>query len=126
MRVFRLTTHAVDRYVARVGNGRPRDVAAREAQADHYAEEILQIADDGTGDSWTDDDGNVRTNTDVVARSKLRVDARKWKASKLAPKKYGDRVEQAVSLTHYVSELPPVAANPNEWLSKNKPNPEDW
>lgn len=65
---------------------------ARDAGLDHMAEEILSIADDGTGDSWTDDDGNVRTNTDVVQRSKLRVDARKWYLSKLAPKKYGEKM----------------------------------
>lgn len=57
---------------------------------DAMADEILVIADDGTGDSWTDDDGVVRTNHDVIARSKLRVDTRKWLMSKLAPKKYGD------------------------------------
>jgi hypothetical protein len=28
-----------------------------------------------------------------VARSKLQIDARKWKASKLAPKKYGDKMD---------------------------------
>lgn len=28
-----------------------------------------------------------------VARNRLRVDARKWLASKMAPKKYGDKIE---------------------------------
>lgn len=65
---------------------------AREAQADLLAEQILQIADDGTNDSQTDDDGNVRVDQDVIARSRLRVDARKWLASKMAPKKYGDKL----------------------------------
>lgn len=67
---------------------------AREAQADHMADEILSIADDGLNDTYRDDDGNVRTDTDVIARSKLRVDARKWLAAKMAPKKYGDKIEQ--------------------------------
>ena len=66
---------------------------AREAQADKMAEDILQIADDGANDTYTDDKGNVLTDHDVVARSRLRVDARKWLASKMAPKKYGDKVE---------------------------------
>lgn len=65
---------------------------AREEQADHYAEEIIQIADDGLNDTY-EVDGETRVNQDVVARSRLRVDARKWYASKLAPKKYGDKVE---------------------------------
>lgn len=66
---------------------------AREAQADKLAEEILSIADDGLNDTYLDADGNKRTDTDVIARSKLRVDARKWLASKMAPKKYGDKIE---------------------------------
>lgn len=31
-------------------------------------------------------------NHEQIARSRLRVDARKWAAAKLAPKKYGDRI----------------------------------
>jgi hypothetical protein len=33
----------------------------------------------------------------AVARNRLRVDARKWVAAKLLPKKYGDKVQQEVS-----------------------------
>lgn len=66
---------------------------AREAQADAMLEEILEIADDGKSDSYTDEDGNVRTNQDVIARSRLRVDARKWAMSKMAPKKYGEKLD---------------------------------
>ena len=29
----------------------------------------------------------------AVARNRLRVDARKWLASKMAPKKYGDKLQ---------------------------------
>lgn len=65
---------------------------AREAQADKLAEEALQIADDGRNDTYVDGDGNVKTDTEVIQRSKLRVDTRKWLASKMAPKKYGDKV----------------------------------
>ena len=70
---------------------------AREAQADKFAEDIIQIADDGLNDTFTDDDGNERTNQDVIARSRLRVDARKWLASKMAPKRYGDKTEAEVT-----------------------------
>lgn len=68
---------------------------AREAQADYYAEQIIEIADDGANDTYVDENGNKRTDQDVVARSRLRVDARKWYASKLAPKKYGDKIEHS-------------------------------
>ncbi len=66
---------------------------AREAQADALFDEILSIADDGSNDSYTDEEGNPRTDHDVIARSRLRVDARKWMAGKLRPKKYGDKLE---------------------------------
>lgn len=64
---------------------------ARDVQADRFAEDILAIADDGRNDTYQTDDGEV-TNHDVIARSRLRVDARKWLASKMAPKKYGDKL----------------------------------
>jgi hypothetical protein len=70
---------------------------AREAQADHLAEEILEIADDGRNDTYEDENGNTRTDQEVIGRSKLRVDARKWLASKMAPKKYGDKLQTELS-----------------------------
>ena len=66
---------------------------AREAQADVLFDEVLSIADDGLNDTYTDEEGRVRTNVDVIARSKLRVDARKWMAGKLRPKVYGDKIQ---------------------------------
>ena len=65
---------------------------AREAQADKLAEEALQIADDGRSDTYLDAEGNERTDNEVIQRSRLRVDTRKWLASKMAPKKYGDKM----------------------------------
>ena len=65
---------------------------AREAQADKLAEETLLIADESSQDTYVDADGSVKTNTEAIQRSKLRVDTRKWLASKMAPKKYGDKV----------------------------------
>jgi hypothetical protein len=67
---------------------------AREAQAEHWAEEIIQISDDGANDTYKDDDGHERTNNDVIARSRLRVDTRKWLMARMAPKKYGDKITQ--------------------------------
>ena len=65
---------------------------AREAQADKLAEEILSIADDGRSDTYIDAEGNTKSDPEVIQRSKLRVEARKWLASKMAPKKYGDKM----------------------------------
>ncbi|HXA85760.1 MAG TPA: hypothetical protein VNZ47_11825 [Candidatus Dormibacteraeota bacterium] len=79
---------------------------AREAQADFYAEEIVEISDDGAND-WmvrngkVGEDSGYELNGEHVQRSRLRVDARKWFASKVAPKKYGDKqqVEHSGNVT---------------------------
>lgn len=68
---------------------------AREAQADHMADEILAIADETDRDT-IDTEGGERANNEWIARSRLRVDARKWLASKMAPKKYGDKLDVGV------------------------------
>jgi hypothetical protein len=38
-------------------------------------------------------DGVEITEGDMIQHRRLQVDARKWYASKLAPKKYGDKIE---------------------------------
>lgn len=84
---------------------------AREALADVFAEEIVEIADDGRRDYTVDEEGRETVDHDHIARARLRVDARKWAAGKLAPKKYGDRVQQehsgSLTITHEqaISEL---------------------
>jgi hypothetical protein len=66
---------------------------ARQERADLLADEIVEIADDGRNDTYVDDEGKVRVDHDVIARSRLRVDARKWVAAKLKPRVYGDKLE---------------------------------
>jgi hypothetical protein len=63
---------------------------AREEQAETFVDEILDIADYKKDDTYLDEDGKEIINQEVIARSRLRVDARKWIASKLKPKKFGD------------------------------------
>ena len=64
---------------------------ARELQAEHWAEEIIEIADDSKND-FVERDGRDALNAENINRSRLRVDTRKWLMARLAPKKYGDRV----------------------------------
>lgn len=66
---------------------------AKEDQADFLAEEILEIADDTEGDKYTDKDGKEKIDHENIQRSRLRVDARKWVASKLKPKSWGDKLD---------------------------------
>lgn len=54
----------------------PQYARAREDQADHYADKIVDGAHDATD----------------AALGRLRMDALKWAASKLAPKRYGEKV----------------------------------
>lgn len=72
---------------------RDRYARAREAQAELLADEIIDISDDTSGDIKFDEKGNMQVDYEHINRSRLRVDARKWKASKLAPKKFGDKME---------------------------------
>jgi len=65
---------------------------ATELRAENIFEDILNIADNNTADIITSLEGE-RTNNDVIQRSRLMVDARKWYLSKLNPKKYGDKIE---------------------------------
>lgn len=69
---------------------------ARDKGLEAMAEETLQIADDGQND-WMDrelENGRIERVVDHehINRSRLRVDTRKWYLSKLAPKRYGDRL----------------------------------
>ena len=70
---------------------------AREDQVERMADELLEIADDGTNDYMErqNDDGSTYEvfNGEHVQRSRLRVDTRKWLMSKMLPKKYGDKQE---------------------------------
>ncbi len=69
---------------------------AKEESADAMSEDILDIADDGTNDwMWIKrggEDVQVPDN-EVLQRSRLRVDTRKWIMSKMKPKKYGDKMD---------------------------------
>lgn len=66
---------------------------AREIGYLKMADELLAIADDGCNDTYETEDGREVTNADVIARSRLRVDTRKWLLSKALPKIYGDKLE---------------------------------
>ena len=84
---------------------------AREAQADAISDDMLAIADDGQND-WMerngegDENAGWRLNGEHIQRSRLRIDSRKWMASKLAPKKYGDR--QSVDHTSSDGSMAPT------------------
>ena len=64
---------------------------AREQGLDELADQVIEIADDQTLDA------NAR---------RVMMDARRWYLSKLAPKRYGERTEHLLTVTHSVEQLP--------------------
>jgi hypothetical protein len=64
---------------------------AREVMADNYAEESIAIADSDCNEEGLD--GRMRVSSALVAQKRLQYDARKWYVSKLAPKRYGDKLD---------------------------------
>jgi hypothetical protein len=70
---------------------------AKELQADYLADQMLEIADETNGDAELayNKDGSVyaRMNGHNVQRSKLMVEQRRWHASKLNPRRYGDKLD---------------------------------
>jgi hypothetical protein len=72
---------------------------AKEESAELFAEEIVEIADEREGKAIMADGQEVAVVFDgnAVARNRLRVDARKWVAAKLKPRKYGDKIQQEVT-----------------------------
>lgn len=64
---------------------------AREAWADAVFEEILEISDASELDTTTNERGTEVANHEWIARSRLRVDTRKWALARMSPKKYGEK-----------------------------------
>lgn len=92
---------------------------ARETQADTIFDEILEIADNARND-WMErrgeDDAGWVANGEHIQRSRLRIDARKWMAGKLRPKKYGDKLELAgdpANPVNVVHRIERVIVRPN-------------
>ena len=85
-----------------------RYTRGKEAQADFMADEILDIADDGTND-WMEragkdgENAGYQINGEHVQRSRLRIESRKWLAAKLKPKKYGEKIQHGGA-----DDLPPI------------------
>lgn len=85
---------------------------AREARVFGYVEELIEIADDASGDFHEVEivEGVVGTqlNREAIDRAKLRIDTRKFLITKILPK-FGEKLTQALELTDKGKEqLQPV------------------
>ncbi|MBX0290972.1 hypothetical protein K3G63_11010 [Hymenobacter sp. HSC-4F20] len=71
---------------------------ARRVQAETLVDEIIDIADNRTVEDVAAESDTISTekgdfpNKEWMQRSALRIDARKWYASKVLPKKYGEKL----------------------------------
>jgi hypothetical protein len=82
---------------------------AREERADLIDDEIVQIAD-------TDPDPN---------RARVRIDARKWWAAKVNPKKYGDKLTtENTNTSYFISDKPMTKEEwEAEYCAPSEPSP---
>lgn len=64
---------------------------ARNLGLDCMADYALTVARDGKGDEYDPETGKI--NQESYQRSRLHVDTLKWYLSKLAPKRYGDKLQ---------------------------------
>lgn len=111
---------------------RQQYAGAREEQADHMLWEILTISDDNSRDAVEIEIAPgvkvMQVDQDVIQRSKLRVDTRKWAMSKLAPKKYGDKLDltsggEKLPATPRVFQILPASQRPLD-AGSQEPEPE--
>lgn len=77
----------LDKYVSATPERAEQYARARLAQADKMADDIMQIVDEPPALTAS---GSVDSGD--VANRRLRMDARRWLAGKMAPKRYGDKV----------------------------------
>jgi len=98
---------------------------AVQIRAENMFDEIEDIADDGQNDYMTrvgrDGEEYEVVNSEHIQRSRLRVDTRKWKLSKMFPKKFGDR--NIVSTEDKDGNIVPIQGNVIQFASqKDEPN----
>lgn len=102
----------VYRWLSKNPSFRDRYAQAREALVESWADEIIDIADDGTTDYVTKVGRNgteyEAVDQEHIQRSRLRVDTRRWLLSKLNPGQYGDHMEVehtgAVDHRHHITD----------------------
>lgn len=70
---------------------------AKISQIETLIDEVIEIADDVSQDTIFNDQGSKSCNGEWIARSRLRIDTRKWLASKLIPRLYG--AQDQINLT---------------------------
>jgi len=74
---------------------------AKRYRADTLADELVSISDElDVKASYKDGEVTLALDATAIARNRLRVETRKWVASKLRPDVYGDKVIQEITGAH--------------------------
>jgi hypothetical protein len=136
-RVGMPSASTVVRWLATNDDFRAQYALAREAQADTLADEAVFIADTPktgkvartkTHTVSVEVDGAVTSTTttetastvgDMLGHRRLQVDARRWYAAKLNPKKYGDKLELGGQVG--LKQILPDPLSEDEWLEQHAP-----
>lgn len=96
---------------------------ARRVQAEMLVDEIVEIADN-TEHDWKkrfDKNGDLIDyvpDNEAIQRSRVRIDTRKWYATKMVPKIYGDKLNVDLDATGDLAELLKKASNNDKGLPK--------
>jgi len=87
---------------------------AREMQAEAWADDTIDIADDGRNDTYIKESRNgteyEAVNFDNIQRSKLRVDSRRWIMARLHHQRFGDRIKQDIEGSMVVNHADQLTA----------------
>ena len=88
---------------------------SKEDSADSHEDMIIDISDNPDGQPVLDEDGKpmldpngkplVKLDNVAIQHATLRVNSRKWAASKLKPKKYGEKIQQDTTHSYDLSNL---------------------
>jgi hypothetical protein len=94
---------------------------AKQMQAELLIDQALDIADDSSQDILVTTDGRQVPNMAALARCRMRIEHRKWIASKLLPRKYGHHV--SVSAESGSSNSSSSSKTPRQSDSAEGPEP---
>lgn len=97
-----------------------RYARARDMGLDTLADQLLEIADTPQAGVRTEisDDGVKTVTEDMLGHRRLQIDARKWYLAKLAPKRYGDKLELGGEIKSYVIQTPSEAESSEDWAKE--------
>lgn len=82
---------------------------ARRNQVQLFVDQIIFISDDDRQDYAVNKHGELKVDKENIHRARLMIDTRKWLASKLMPKVYGERMQNDTNV---------VVKTHEEWLKE--------